>query len=111
MRAYANSGGGFTVAEIVNPKPHFNPYDIVMVRKDGTYAIITEVNANNSQSTDENQWSYAVEPLTPQFNDKCAWYYPKELLYIANIFESIAKKSTSMRGSSYAFNLQNLKRG
>lgn len=93
--------------KIINKKPKFQPYDIVKIKGTNYLSIVTEVYLNQCQDKDEHQWSFSVVHIDKNYPNKNSWYSSKELIYMNNIFEIIAKKSKDPFGSnSYEFKLK-----
>lgn len=96
---------------IVNPKPHFAPYDICKVVGTEYLVIVTEINMNSSQTHDCHQWSYSVVLIDKECGLKNAWYRSDELKRVNNIFEIIARKSIHPFGNKeYRFSLDSVRR-
>lgn len=96
---------------LIQPLPHFNPYDVVKIKNNGELALINEVYSNVGQKEDYYQWQYSVSLFHKNSKSKCSWYRYDELEYVNNIFEIIAKNSVHPFSSTkHVFKLDNLKR-
>lgn len=83
------------MSEIVNKIPPFQPFDIVKVKGQKGFAIVTEVNLNQWQIQDKAQWGFSIRPIakhgTEEYINKCSWYTAEELELVNNLFEMIAR--------------------